>query len=1070
MPGKINNPLKNSSGSKIASETKGGLSADNKTEVFPPRAKKVIPLSGLKMMSFLPLIIYLILSLSLPSLTLPAHESGHEEENIPRQVIFQPLFLSFLVQQHSQKEASAEEISLKPLEIADILAWKNITYASLTPDGQWLVYQLQPNEGDSEIIIRQVKGDKQYRFTRGEIPRAQARGPEAAPSGAEIILAENSRYVAFLVYPKASEAKKLRLERKRITPDACLVDLTTGEKREWSKIKRILFSGESSGWLALHRFPPESQEKETDKWSGSDLILYDLNQKSEINIGNVAEFAFEKKGNYLAWIVDAQGKAGNGVQIRFLPTGEVKVLDSDQSIYKSLNWTEKGDGLAVLKGKEDKNYEDKLYSLVAFRHFSSPAKIEKIVFDPEKEKDFPKDMTISPDRRPAWSEDRQMLIFGLKSLKKKESLPEEEKKVEKSSLEKTLPARETPVATSRRSEAIDEEDMPDLVIWHWLDPRLQSQQQVEERRDSTYSYLAIYRVKEKKFLRLADDNLREVQILPKSAWAIGFDVTPYELEGNLSGQRYRDIYIINLLTGEKKLALKKNRWSYEASTDGTHFLYYEDGHFYTYEMATGKIYNLTAKIPSLFYDEEDDHNVPKPPVRPLGWSSDGQYVLLSDNWDIWLVSVHGEKFLNLTQNGKKEGLRYQRRYQLDPEEKGIDLSRPLYFSVYGEWTKKAGIARLEVETKNWKVSGPKILLWDEAVFSRLLKAKKAEIYLFTRETYKDFPDYYSADSFLQNPQRLTEANPQQKNYLWSEGCRLLDYESAKGKKLQAALFLPANYEIGKKYPTIVYIYEKLSQNLNRYFLPTANGFNKSVYTSHGYAVLMPDIVYTLNDPGMSAVWCVLPALEAAIKTGVVDPERVGLHGHSWGGYQTAFLITQTKAFKAAVAGAPLTNMISMYSSIYWNTGSANQPIFESSQGRFTGGYWENLEAYARNSPVYWAHLVETPLLILHNDKDGAVVWNQGIEYFNTLRRLKKPVIMLQYVGENHSLAKPANQKDYTVRMKEFFDHFLLGKPAPDWLEKGIPYLKIKDHLKERVRQIQEAIEAQTREKKTQSKK
>ncbi len=207
---------------------------------------------------------------------------------------------------------------------------------------------------------------------------------------------------------------------------------------------------------------------------------------------------------------------------------------------------------------------------------------------------------------------------------------------------------------------------------------------------------------------------------------------------------------------------------------------------------------------------------------------------------------------------------------------------------------------------------------------------------------------------------------------------LLDYTSDKGDKLQAALFLPANYEPGKKYPTIVYIYEKLSQSLNAYTIPSARGFNKSVYTSRGYAVLMPDIVYKVNDPGLSAVWCVLPALKAAIDTGVIDPERVGLHGHSWGGYETSFLITQTDAFRAAVAGAPLTNLISMYSSIYWNTGSANQPIFESSQGRFQGGYWENIEAYTRNSPVYHAQKVKTPLLLLHNDKDGAVDWNQGI--------------------------------------------------------------------------------------------
>ena len=237
--------------------------------------------------------------------------------------------------------------------------------------------------------------------------------------------------------------------------------------------------------------------------------------------------------------------------------------------------------------------------------------------------------------------------------------------------------------------------------------------------------------------------------------------------------------------------------------------------------------------------------------------------------------------------------------------------------------------------------------------------------------------------------------------------------------------------------------------MHGYQAPSTSGFNKSIYTSNGYAVLMPDITYKLNDPGVSAVKCILPALDAAVATGVVDGDKVGLHGHSWGGYQTAFTITQTDRFKAAIAGAPLTDLISMYSSVYWNTGSANQPIFESSQGRFTGGYWEQQEAYIRNSPVFHATKVKTPLLLLHNDKDGAVDWTQGIEYFNTLRRLQKPVVMLQYKGENHGLVKPENRRDYAVRMKEFFDHHLMGKPAPDWWTTGVPHLKLEDHLKNR---------------------
>ena len=193
----------------------------------------------------------------------------------------------------------------------------------------------------------------------------------------------------------------------------------------------------------------------------------------------------------------------------------------------------------------------------------------------------------------------------------------------------------------------------------------------------------------------------------------------------------------------------------------------------------------------------------------------------------------------------------------------------------------------------------------------------------------------------------------------------------------------------------------------------------------------------------------VPAVKAAIATGVVDAKKVGITGHSWGGYQTSFLVTQTDIFAAAVAGAPLTNMVSMYSLIYKNSGGGNMAIFESSQGRFKGGYLDNWDAYYRNSPVFFAKNVKTPLMILHNDKDGAVDFTQGVEYYNTLRRLGKPVIMLEYVGENHGLARRPNQRDYTARMKEYFDHYLKGAPAPDWMLNGVPRLKMEDHLKER---------------------
>ncbi|HXT16860.1 MAG TPA: prolyl oligopeptidase family serine peptidase, partial [Gemmatimonadaceae bacterium] len=342
-------------------------------------------------------------------------------------------------------------------------------------------------------------------------------------------------------------------------------------------------------------------------------------------------------------------------------------------------------------------------------------------------------------------------------------------------------------------------------------------------------------------------------------------------------------------------------------------------------------------------------------------------------------------------------------------------------------------------------SGATPLVWDDAKYN-FARARDAETWIFTKQTVKDYPDYWVMGDGFKSPRRLSTANPQQADYAWSSGARLVDYVTDKGDSLQGALFLPPNYEAGKKYPTVVYIYEKRSQFLHSYSVPNeTQAFNPSVYTSRGYAVFQPDIVYKVNDPGMSAVWAVVPAVKAAIATGIVDSANVALHGHSWGGYQTAFLVTQTNIFKSAIAGAPLTDMVSMYSSIYWNTGGTNQAIFESSQGRFKGNVADNMEAYLRNSPVFHAKNVKTPLIILSDDKDGAVDFNQGITYFNTLRQMGKDVILLEYVGENHGLARPINMKDYAMRQKDWFDHYLKGAPAPEWMTNGIPRIKMDEY-------------------------
>ena len=929
----------------------------------------------------------------------------------------------------------------KPLTLPDVLAWKRIQTPIASTDGQWFAYKLVPNEGNSTVVLRNVRDGKEQRFAIGELPRLDPDpGAPPPPPARDVLFSDDAKWLAFNVYPTVAEAKALKKAKKPLQNKVALIELATSKRTDFDGIRNFTFSGERASALALHRYPatpagpaappaPASSEaKPPERPTGADFILYDLASAQALSLGNVSEFAFDKKGEWLAWIVDAQDQLGNGISVRNMTTGAVTTLDSAKASYKGLAWTDAGDALATVRGLEDKAWEDKLYSVVAFRGFSPNAAPKKLIFDPTRDATFPTGMTVSPNRPPTWLADLSEVTFGIHEIKAKPPAKGADGKP--------------------KPDENDSEDRPDLVVWHWKDPRLVSMQQVQQNADKNFSFLCAWNPAENKFVRLADPALKQVVVRPESKFGVGTDIRDYELMGNLDGRRYSDIYRVNLKTGERKLALKRARWVESPSPDNSHLLYYEEGNFFSYEMATGASHNLTKGLPASFIDTEDDHNVVQPPTRTFGWTKDSDYVLISDNWDIWKVPANGGAAVNLTVNGRKDKIRYNFVFRLDPDEKGFDLSKPLYIRALGEVSKKSGTAVLDPGAQ-----AIRMLHFDDALYTSLIKAKNAAAYFYTRETIQDFGDFYSADGSLSGA-KITDANPQQKDFAWTKGVKVIEYTGGKGDKLQGDLFLPANYEPGKKYPTVLYMYEKLTQNTNAYPQPGINGFSVGYYTSNGYAVIEPDITYKVNDPGVSSTACILAALKAAIATGVVDSARVAIHGHSWGGYQTAFAVTQTNAFKAAIAGAPLTDMISMFSSIYWNTGSANQPIFESSQGRFTGGYWgDNTEAYIRNSPVYHAQNVQTPMIILSNDKDGAVDHTQGIEYYNTLRRLEKPVIMLEYKGENHGLRKPENLKDYTMRMKEFFDYYLMDKPAPKWMQEGIPVLKLKDELDERAKQL-----------------
>jgi len=977
-------------------------------------------------------------------------------------------------------QESDTEMGPRPIALQDILDWERIGGATVSDDGLWFAYRISPTEGNSELVVRSTSDDTEHRFPVGEVAGGGFGG------GAGLSFSDDSRWLAFTIYPTVEEAKKAEKQRQPARNKIGLLELGSGEMVEVEDIRSFAFAGERGGWIALQRYPaaeggsggggvrgPSASEGENGEGRarGSDLILHKLSTGLRQNLGNVAEFSFDDSGRWMAWAVDAEGKAGNGIQLRDMETGVISVLESDEARYSRLGWADDLPALSVVKGVEDDDYDDPLYSVLSWTGFGAWNGPNKVHFDPASAEGFPGGMTVSPNYSPRWSDALDALFFGIHEVEEAEVTQAddegEEGEEKKGEGEEKEEEGEAAARSDRQeSDEIEDDEKPELVLWHWKEPRLQAMQQVQAGRDRNFSYLSVYWPSQDWFVRLADDEADAVSPASEGHWAVGYDDSRYELMGNLDGRRYRDVYAIDMRTGDRELILEEVRWSYDISPDGTHYLYYRDGHFHTYEFSSKQHRNITADVSSSFINTEDDHNVVDPPVFPRGWTEDGRYVFLSDNWDMWRVAVHGDEGTNLTVNGREDGIRYRSFLQFDPDdEEGIDLSEPVYFRMYGEWTKKSGYGLM---TRGRP--GVEVLAFEDASYGAFMKAEDADVFLVSWSTVQDYPNYHVTDARLRNPRQITDGFPEQSQFLWSDGSVLLDYESEKGDRLQGALFLPADYEEGKSYPTIVYIYEKLSQGLNGYTFPSANGFNAAVYTSNGYAVLMPDITYRVNDPGMSAVWCVLPALDAAIETGVVDADRVGIHGHSWGGYQTAFLVTQTDAFAAAVSGAPLTNMISMYASIYWNSGSADGAIFESSQGRFYGGPWDHVESYARNSPVYFADNITTPVLLLHNDEDGAVDWNQGIEYFNTLRRLGKPIVMLQYVGENHGLREPANRKDYTVRQKEFWDHFLKGEPAPGWWTEGVPHLEMEDHIKERIHLVRPAEKPEKKDEKKGEKK
>jgi dienelactone hydrolase len=577
-----------------------------------------------------------------------------------------------------------------------------------------------------------------------------------------------------------------------------------------------------------------------------------------------------------------------------------------------------------------------------------------------------------------------------------------------------------------------------VEVWGWRDEYIYPQQNKELDENRKKSYLAVVDLASSRLAQLGRTDLPSVETGNEgnAQVALGESDIAYRYMSTWDISAFRDLYVINTADGTSKKIAERVKGNASLSPKAGYVYWFSlpDTSWMAYSVAYGSTVNLTRGLKVRFADEKND--VPDYPgaYGIAGWTKDDQLMIAYDRYDLWALDPQNKRPpVNLTRVGREHRIQF-RNIRLDPEERFFDPEKELLLSAFDEQTKAAGFYTLSLKdgklTK--KVMSPHR-------YGNPVKARLSSRILYTRENYTEFPDLWTSDLVLASPKRITEANPQSKYYNWGS-VELVSWSSLDNIPLQGLVFKPENFDAKKKYPMIVYFYETFSDELHVHYAPVPHRSRimPSMYASQGYLVFIPDIVYKTGYPGESAHNCVMPGVTALISQGFVDEKNIGVQGHSWGGYQSLYLITRTNLFKAAEAGAPVANMISAYGGIRWESGYSRMFQYEHSQSRIGGSFWEKPMQFIENSPIFFADKIQTPLLLLHNDADGAVPWYQGIETYMAMRRLGKPAWMLNYNGEPHWPVKRENRIDFQKRMNQFFDHYLKGAPAPEWMTKGVP--------------------------------
>lgn len=894
----------------------------------------------------------------------------------------------------------------KSIKISDFANWNRIENRAISNDGNFVAYELKKQKGDGFLVVYDVRNAKS----------------DTLKNAYNAKFSVNSDYIAFNIRIPEDTLRKLRLAKtkKEKMPKESLgiFPLTDKTFTKFENLKYFQLSDEQSNWLSfLMEIPKEKKDTTTtnvnkkDKKVSSEvakfqLIVMNPLNKKQFTFTQVDTFTVAAKGTKIAFIAGGKDSTKLKSLVVFDPSMQTTdTLMSDSLSFKRLTFDENGNQLAFLASKDTASVKN--YAL--FYTALSLKKVIKVV--DSLTVGMPVKWSPSVNAELFFSKDGTKLFFGTAALNQR--LPK---------------------------DTVLEDEKPKLDVWSYTDAPIQPRQLNLLNARKRQTYLALYRIKEKQFIQLADSVTEKVQLFDQknAEVALAIDNRNYLKQEVWSSRILEDDYIINLKTGKKNLLLAaKNNISLSATGKYAVYFDYVDHQYYTIDLKTSKRVRITDKLPVVFYHERHDTPNDPDPYGIAGWTENDQYVLVYDRFDIWKLDPAGkETAVNLT-GGRSKQQRF-RYIQLDKELNFIPSKTEVLLSVFDENTNREGYNSMVIS----KPETLKSLLQGDFMLGTPLKAKASERVIWSAQTVKDFPEIKVSDLSFTNAKTISKANPQQSDYIWPT-VEIVSWKSFNGDSLRGLLFKPDNFDAKRKYPMMVYFYERNSELSNRYLYPQPSHSTISIpfYVSNEYLVFVPDIVYGTGFPGQNAYDAIISGVKTLIdERSYIDEKHMGLQGQSWGGYQVGYLVTRTNMFAAAMAGAPVSNMTSAYGGIRWESGMSRMFQYEETQSRIGGTLWDKPLLYIENSPLFMAPKVNTPLLIMSNDNDGAVPWYQGIEYFMALYRLQKPVWLLNYNGMNHNIESKywANRIDLSTRMFGFFNHFLKGEPAPVWMVKGIP--------------------------------